>query len=141
MTRGASLFVRGASSYPPGPGAATIDVRVVDGVIDAIGPETFTYRELVRTIAEEIGKKRFIVSVPPSVGHIVGWLLGKCVGDVVLTRDEIKGLMADLLAVDSPPAGETKLTDWIRKHADSLGRQYTSELARRKDTTGEYRSN
>ncbi len=109
--------------------------------IDAIGPETFTYRELVRIIGEAIGKKRHIISVPPSLGLLVGSILGKCVGDVMITREEIKGLMADLLSVDSPPAGTTRLTSWIRKHADTLGRRYTSELARRKDRTIEYGSN
>ena len=109
--------------------------------IDAIGPETCTYRKLVKVIGEIIGKKRLIISVPPSVGFIAGWILGKCVGDVMITRQEIKGLMAGLLAVDSPPAGETKLTGWVRKHADKLGKHYTSELARRKDRTKEYQSN
>ena len=107
-------------------------------VVDAIGPETFTYRGLVRTIGAAIGKRRLIISLPPFVGFMVGWLLGKCVGDVMITREEITGLMADLLAVDSPPAGETKLTDWIRTHADTLGRRYTSELARRKDRANQY---
>ena len=110
-------------------------------IIDAIGPETFTYRELVKIIGEAIGKKRLVVSVPPALGHLAGWILGKCVGDVMITREEIKGLMADLLSVDSPPVGTTRLTDWIREHTDTLGRQYTSELARRKDRTIEYRSN
>jgi NADH dehydrogenase len=59
----------------------------------------------------------------------------------MITREEIKGLMADLLYVDSPPAGTTRLTDWIREHADALGRKYTSELARRTDKTMEYQSN
>ena len=110
-------------------------------VIDAIGPETFTYRELARTIGDTIGKERPIISVPPSLGLFVGSILGKCVGDVMITREEIKGLMADLLHVDSPPAGTTRLTDWIREHADTLGKRYTSELARRKDRTKEYGSN
>ncbi len=109
--------------------------------IDAIGPETFTYRELVHVIGETIGKKRFVISVPPGVGYLAGWTLGKFVGDVMITQEEIKGLMADLLHVDSPPAGTTRLTDWIREHRDSLGRKYTSELARRKDRTEKYRSN
>ncbi|MCP4640527.1 MAG: NAD(P)H-binding protein [bacterium] len=107
-------------------------------VIDAIGPETFTYRELVQAIGEAIGKRRPVVSVPPMVGYLAGWAFGKCVGDVVITRDEIEGLMADLLHVDSPPAGATALTEWIRDHADSLGRRYASELARRKNRTKEY---
>ncbi|MCE9594480.1 MAG: dihydroorotase family protein [Planctomycetes bacterium] len=36
--RGPSLFVRGAKSYPPSPTAKTVDVRIVDGRIDAVGP-------------------------------------------------------------------------------------------------------
>ncbi len=110
-------------------------------VIDAIGPETFTYRELVRTVGKIIGKNRPIISVSPTIGFLTGWILGKCVGDVMITREEIRGLMADLLYVDSPPVGKTKLTDWIGEHADSLGRHYTSELARRRDRGSEYKSN
>ena len=67
--------------------------------------------------------------------------LGKFVGDVVVTKDEIEGLMADLLYVDAPPAGKTALTEWVKAHADTLGRKYTSELARRKDRVSAYRSN
>ena len=110
-------------------------------IIDAIGPETFTYRELVKMVGKMIGKKRLVVSVPPEVGFLTGWILGKCVGDVIITREEIKGLMADLLYVDSPPVGTTSLTNWIREQADSLGRKYTSELGRRIDRNREYQSN
>lgn len=115
--------------------------RTENGTIDAIGPETFTYRGLVETIGEAIGKRRPIVSVPPSVGYIVGWAVGKLVGDVMITRDEIRGMMDNLLYVDSPPAGHTKLTDWIRAYASTLGLHYTSELARRTDRRSGYRSN
>ena len=107
--------------------------------IDAIGPETFTYRVLVNLIGKTIGKSRPLISVPPLVGYLAGWILGKSVGDVMITREEIKGLMDDLLYVDSPPAGTTTLTGWIQEHADSLGRKYTSELARRKDRAKDYR--
>ena len=110
-------------------------------IINAVGPETFTYRELVAKIGELIGRPRPVVSVPPCLGYAVGWLMGALVGDVVITRDEIEGLMADLLYVDSPSTGTTALTEWIIQHADTLGRHYTSELARRKDRTSPYRSN
>ena len=46
--------------------------------------------------------------------------------------------MADLLHVDSPPVGETKLTDWASLHRDRLGYSYASELARRMDRTKAY---
>jgi len=102
-----------------------------DVVIDAIGPETFTFGELVKTIGEIIGKRRPVVSVSPRLGYYVGRVVGLLVRDVVITREEIEGLMAELLYVDSPPAGETRLTDWAKENADTLGKRYASELARR----------
>lgn len=100
-------------------------------IIDAIGPETFTYRNLVQTIGQAIGKPRPVISVPPALGYLAGTLIGKLVGDVIITREEIEGLMADLLYVDSPPAGHTRLTDWLKENAATLGVRYASELARR----------
>lgn len=107
-------------------------------IIDAIGPETFTYRDLAHVIREIIGVRRPIISVPPALGYAVGWVIGKLVGDVLITWPEVKGLMADLLCTDSPPAGTTRLTDWVREHKDMLGRNYASELARRKDRRKAY---
>ncbi len=110
-------------------------------IINAIGPETFSYRELVAKIGQLIGKERPIVSVPPWFGYAMSRLVGWFVGDVVITKDEIEGLMSNLLYVDAPPAGTTVLTEWVRTHADALGRKYASELARRKDRTSAYKSN
>jgi nucleoside-diphosphate-sugar epimerase len=107
-------------------------------VIDAIGPETFTYRQLVQAIGNIIGVRRKIISVSPLVGHIVGAVLGRLVGDVMITRDEVEGLMAGLLVTSSPPAGSTRLSAWARKHADTLGRKYASELSRRKNRRSAY---
>jgi len=101
-------------------------------VINAIGPETFVYRELLETIGRIIGKKRWIVSVPPWAGYLAAGMIGRLMGDVVVTRDEIAGLMGNLLYVDAPPAGATKLTAWAAEHADQLGRRYASELSRRR---------
>ncbi len=102
-----------------------------DVVIDAIGPETFTYLDLVRTIGKIIGKNRPIFSVSPSLGYLAGWLIGKLMGDVLITRDEITGLMQDLLYTNSPPTGNTHLSDWAHEHATTLGLHYASELRRR----------
>lgn len=112
-----------------------------NAIINAIGPETFTYRELAITIGRLIGARRPVIGVPPAVGYAVGRLVGTLMGDVTITREEIAGLMAGLLYVDAPPSGTTKLTGWITAHADTLGRRYTSELARRVDRVGAYRSN
>jgi uncharacterized protein YbjT (DUF2867 family) len=106
--------------------------------IDAIGPETFSYRELVQTIGETIGVKRPILSMPPALAYAAGWAVGHLMGDVMITWPEVKGLMADLLHSDSPAAGATHLTEWAHTHKDTLGLKYASELARRKDRTKAY---
>jgi len=38
-------------------------------------------------------------------------------------------------------SGKAKLSDWIRHHSATLGRHYTSELARRTDRFARYRGN
>ena len=110
-------------------------------VINAVGPETYSNRELVKTIGEVIGKPRPVVSLPPYIGYWMGRLLGKVMNDVVITMPEIEGLMSGLLCVDSPPTAPTRFSDWVRSHADTLGVKYTNELARRLDRVSSYASN
>ena len=110
-------------------------------IINAIGPETFSYRELVATIARLLGLRRSIVSMPPELGYWAGRAIGYLVKDVPITREEIAGLMANLLCVESPLAGTTRLSEWIKRQAATLGQRYTSELARRTDRRSAYQSN
>ena len=110
-------------------------------IVNAIGPETFTYRELVETVRRLLGLKRPVVGVPPELGYWACRVVGLLVRDVVITREEIRGLMQGRLCVDAPALGATKLTEWVDRHRDTLGRHYTSEMARRVDRSSEYRSN
>jgi NADH dehydrogenase len=114
-------------------GAAREDV-----IVNAIGPETFTYRQLVRRIGEIIGKPRPIISLPPALAYGFARFVGRVVGDVIVTRAEIEGLMAGLLYVDTPPTGTVRLTAWARDNVDRLGVHYASELGRRRDRTSAY---
>jgi NADH dehydrogenase len=110
-------------------------------IINAIGPETFTYRGLVEVIGRIIGKPRPVLPLPPVLGYAVSKLLGWFLRDEFITMEEIKGLMANLLVVDAPPAGPTKLTEWAAQHREELGRRYASELARRRDRQTAYVAN
>jgi NADH dehydrogenase len=112
--------------------------RNQNSVINAIGPETFTYRALVEAVGEAIGRKRHIIGVSPGLGYAASFAIGWFVRDTFITREEIKGLMDGLLSVDTPPTGKTRLTDWMRANADTLGRNYASELARRQDRKSPY---
>jgi uncharacterized protein YbjT (DUF2867 family) len=100
-------------------------------VIDAVGPEIFTFRDFVRTVARALGRSTLLISVPPRVALLFSSLIGYALGDVTLTRDEIDGLMASLLVSGAPPTCPTALSSWLQSNADLVGRTYTSELAKR----------
>ena len=108
-------------------------------IVNAIGAEDYTYRELVEMIREALGLSRRIVSVPPLLGWLASLAIGKVVGDVFVTREEIKGLMADTLHVPgAAPTGKTSLAAWVSGNRETLGKKYHSELARRKDRKAAY---
>lgn len=111
--------------------AVTKAAETGNEILNAIGPETFTYRELVEKVKQALGVKRPVISVPPALGYWSGRLLGLLVHDVVVTREEIRGLMENRLFVTAPPLGKTRLTDWLAESRQTLGRHYASELARR----------
>jgi NADH dehydrogenase len=101
--------------------------------VDAVGPESFRYRELVELIGRCVGRPRPMLSIPPWLGLAVAEVVGKAVGDVLLTREEIGGLMAGLLHVEGAAArGTTRLSAWAEAHGAALGPRYASELARRR---------
>jgi len=51
-------------------------------------------------------------------------------GDVLITQDEIKGLMANLLISQTIPTGHTHLSQWLEQNAATVGKVYASEIQR-----------
>jgi NADH dehydrogenase len=98
--------------------------------IDAIGPEVFTFDELVRLIAEKIHSRTKVIHVSPMLALFLARLIGYAVKDVLITKDEIQGLMSNLLVSESPPTGQTCLSDWLEQNADRVGASYISDLRR-----------
>lgn len=99
-------------------------------IIDAVGQETYSYEDLVRLIRDIIGSKACVIYVPTSLSLFFSKVLGLLVNDVVLTRDEIDGLMAGLLVSNALPTGKTRLSDWIKQNAKTIGIRYSSEIDR-----------
>ena len=109
--------------------ADAVDVRG-NAVIDAVGPETYTFEELVRLIARSIGRSVRFVHVPASFAYLATLVAGWFLGDVVLTWEEYRGLMGNLLAPEGPASGSTRLSEWLSAHNESVGKRYASEVAR-----------
>ncbi len=99
-------------------------------IFDAIGPETFTYRELLETISDALDRNVRFVKMPPWLGLSLGRIIGLIVRDVLLTKDELHGLMASKLTSTQAPKASTKFSEWVKNNAYELGASYTSELKR-----------
>jgi NADH dehydrogenase len=67
-----------------------------DRILDAVGPETFTFEDLVRQIEHAVGKSPRLVHVKPLIALQMLRIIGAAVGDVILTKEEIDGLMENL---------------------------------------------
>jgi NADH dehydrogenase len=98
--------------------------------LDAVGPETYPFVELVELIAASIGRRVRVVRTPRwfmiAAAKVIGWLAG----DVLLTADDVDCLMDGLLASDAPPTGRISLRGWLGEHADDVGRTLSRELER-----------
>lgn len=99
-------------------------------VWDAVGPEIFTFDELVCLVAARLGRHARLIHVNPGLALAASQVVGLLVGDVILTRDEVAGLMAGLLVSSEPPRSQVRLSDWLEDHKDIVGRRYASEIAR-----------
>jgi NADH dehydrogenase len=104
--------------------------REDDVVLDAAGPERWTFQELVRLIARAVGSRARIMRGSPRVALTLTRAAGVPLRDVVLTREELAGLMDGLLLSHEPPLGVERFDAWLDRHASELGRRYVSELAR-----------
>ena len=107
--------------------SASADAYVV---MDAVGPETFAFRELVNRIRMTVGGGALLLHTPPVLLNLLAQAMGWILRDVVLTSEEIDGLMSGHLVSQDPPTGTTRLTGWIDQNRNTLGRRYASELSR-----------
>lgn len=110
--------------------AAEAVYRKENYIIDAVGPDVFAFKELVELIGETIGAKRPLISLPPRLALAAAQFLSLFFGDVLLTPEEIDGLMANLLVSKEQPRGKTRLAEWLKANKENIGIKYASELKR-----------
>ena len=99
-------------------------------VLDAAGPDTLTFEQLVRTVRAAVGSRARIVRSGVAPALAMTRLAGLFLRDIVLTRDELLGLMDSLLVSEGAPTGSARFGDWLAQNGNELGRSYVSELAR-----------
>ena len=100
--------------------------------MDAVGPEVFTYAEMVKLVRDRTGSHCWVLPSPKPLTYLAGRVLGWLLKDIVLTKDEIKGLSRGLLVShsDNPAPAPTRLTEWLDHNAPQLGTKYANEVSR-----------
>ena len=98
--------------------------------MDTIGPETYSFEELVRLIARAVSRNIAFMKIPPLLGISLGKLIGLAIRDVILTKDELDGLMANMLTSEREPNAKTKFSEWLVDNCCNIGTSYASELDR-----------
>lgn len=98
--------------------------------LDAVGPEIFSFEELVKGIAAQMRRSIRLLHTPMAAAYVATRVAGWFVDDVILTWEEYKGLMAGLLAPEGPSSGRTRLSQWLGANVEHIGRRYASEMAR-----------
>jgi uncharacterized protein YbjT (DUF2867 family) len=99
-------------------------------IIDAVGPDIYTFKEMVELIGEKIGVHRPLLQLPPRLALLLAQSMSLFLGDILVTPEEMEGLRAGLLVSNEPPRGRTHLADWLEANRTAVGAKYASELLR-----------
>ncbi len=99
-------------------------------IIDAVGPDSPTFIELVHAIRTSVGSRARIVCIPGALLPPISSIINQVLHDVLLTRDEYNAMADGLADTDGPSTAPTAASDWIAEHGASLGIQYANELER-----------
>lgn len=99
-------------------------------IVDAVGPDSYAFKEFVKLIGNKVGAQRPLISVPPRLALLAAQFLSLFVSDVILTPEEIDGLMANLLVSKDPPLARKAFKDWLEENKSTVGTKYASEIRR-----------
>jgi uncharacterized protein YbjT (DUF2867 family) len=98
--------------------------------VDAVGPQSLTFRQMVAEIRAAVGSHCILLPVPGRAIPALAAVLNLMLRDTLLTGAEYVSMAANLADSAAPATGATVFTDWLNEHGDDLGRRYANELDR-----------
>ena len=101
-----------------------------DDVVDAAGPRTFAFEEVVLEVRAAVGARTHMARGTPSVVLAAAGLLRPLSGRPLLSAEELRALGDDLLTSAEPPLGRRTFEDWLSEAAPTLGRRLASAARR-----------
>jgi NADH dehydrogenase len=97
---------------------------------DAVGPELYSFNELLLRLRATVGGRARLVHLPATVIAGAGRAVGPLLHDVLITREELGALTSELLISAGPATGSRSFAEWLPAQAGWLGRRYANELRR-----------
>ncbi|MEM0120266.1 MAG: NAD(P)H-binding protein [Thermoprotei archaeon] len=97
---------------------------------DCVGPETYTFRDLLKTIGSALGIRALIFAAPKGFTMFLGKILSLYLGEPIVTGEEVGALMDGLLCSDAQPLGLTRFSEWVSQNSQVLGLKFASEIQR-----------
>lgn len=101
-----------------------------NSTVDAVGPESLSFRDLISCIRKAVGSRSLVVPVPGFAFPVLTSVVGVLLRDRLLTRDEYWAMANGLADSDAPSTGDISVTKWVADNADTLGRTYAHEIRR-----------
>ena len=96
--------------------------------VDAVGPESIAFRDLVAAIKKATGSRAVLLPVPGVLIPPLAAGLGLLLRDTLLNADEYRSMAAGMADSGAPTTGGISVTQWIAAHGAELGRHYASEM-------------
>jgi len=105
-----------------------LGARTDTTVVDAVGPESLTFREFVEAIRAAVGSRALVIPVPGVLIPVLAGALNIALRDTLLTAGEYLSLAAGRADSAGPATGAIAFTQWVQAHGSELGRRYLNEL-------------
>lgn len=107
---------------------ADLGSRTDTVVLDAVGPESLTFRQFVESIRAAVASRSLVIPVPGVLIPVLAGALNVALRDTLLTAGEYRSLAAGRADSAGPATGTTAFTEWVQAHGSELGRRYLNEL-------------
>jgi NADH dehydrogenase len=99
-------------------------------IVDAVGPQSLTFRQMVGEIRDAVGSRSLLIRVPGPAIPALAAALNLVLRDTLLTSAEYTSMAANRADSAAAATGSTVFADWVHEHGNELGHRYANELDR-----------
>lgn len=98
---------------------------------DAVNPEKMDFIDMLTVTRDILGINcMFVKHVPADLAYQMTRPLNWWYKDILIDRGDLDLMTERITCSNKEPLGRIKYSDWVRRHKDTLGKQYINSLQR-----------